>query len=182
MTTIMRVYALFGPVTAQSLCGVVCASAIVACNFPRPADVGGDAGSNADGGVDGGGGGGDGGAADGGGADGGVPRCNQVGYPSLPWPATGPSLQVAAPDVNNDGKPDLIVTHQLSLSVLLGIGDGTFQAKVDYPVGLMPASIAVADLNNDGKLDIVTANASVNTLSVLLGNGDGSFQPKVDIS
>src|SRR5678816_4045157 len=123
----------------QSLCSVVCVSAIVACNFPRPADV---------------------------------------GDPSLPWPATGPSLQVAAADVNNDGKPDLIATHQLSLSILLGIGDGTFQAKVDYPVGLMPASIAVADLNNDGKLDIVTANASVNTLSVLLGNGDGSFQPK----
>src|SRR4051794_296836 len=104
------------------LCWVMCLVRLAGCGFPRPADVGGDvpgdAGHDAD--------------------AGGVPHCDRIGYPSLPWPATGPSGSVAVADVNNDGKLDLIVTHQSSLSVLLGNGDGTYRSKVDYPLELIP--------------------------------------------
>ena len=44
------------------------------------------------------------------------------------------------------------------MSVLLGNGDGTFQAPVTYAVGYGPASLAVADLNGDGKLDLAVAD------------------------
>jgi WD40 repeat protein/serine/threonine protein kinase len=40
------------------------------------------------------------------------------------------STSVAFSDVNRDGKPDLIVTGQDGVSVLIGNGDGTFQAPL----------------------------------------------------
>jgi Big-like domain-containing protein/VCBS repeat protein len=98
------------------------------------------------------------------------------------------SLAVA--DVNGDGKPDLIVASgtqnswnsgQAAVGVLLGNGDGTFQAAVDYASGNSYAwSLAVGDLNGDGKLDIAVANYG--DVGVLLGNGDGTFQPAVSYS
>jgi hypothetical protein len=102
---------------------------------------------------------------------------------------------VAVADVNGDGKPDLLVASRCAdsncdtngvVGVLLGNGDGTFQAAVTYSSGGWYAlSVAVADVNGDGKPDLVVANhcASNNcpngAVSVLLGNGDGTFQTAV---
>ena len=88
---------------------------------------------------------------------------------------------VAVADVNGDGKPDLIVANANfggpgSVSVLLGTGDGFFQAPSTFSTGAAPVSVAVADVNGDGVPDIITANFIDNSVSVLLGNGDGSFQ------
>jgi VCBS repeat protein/FG-GAP repeat protein len=85
---------------------------------------------------------------------------------------------VAVADFNGDGKLDLAVANNGSnnISVLLGNGDGTFQAAVDYGVGQAPGGMAVGDFNGDGKPDLVVANPTINSVSVLLGNGDGTFQ------
>src|SRR6266567_2899200 len=85
---------------------------------------------------------------------------------------------IAEGDFNGDGKLDLAVTDYSNnnVSVLLGNGDGTFQAPRTFPVGIHPAQVAVGDFNGDGKPDLVVANFDDNTLSVLLGNGDGTFQ------
>ena len=97
------------------------------------------------------------------------------------------AVSVAVADVNGDGKPDLIVTNyfscnicsESSVAVLLGNGDGTFQAAVTYDTGGPGAwSVAVADVNGDGKPDLIVANEG-GTVGVLLGNGDGTFQPAV---
>src|SRR5205807_10403528 len=66
-----------------------------------------------------------------------------------------------------------------TVSILLGRGDGTFQAARSYPVAYA-ASVAVGDFNGDGKLDLAVANYGtppdyVGTVSVLLGKGDGTF-------
>lgn len=45
-----------------------------------------------------------------------------------------------------------------TISVLLGMGDGTFAAKVDYPTGGQPLSLAVGDLNGDGRMDLAITN------------------------
>jgi VCBS repeat-containing protein len=97
-------------------------------------------------------------------------------------------------DFNGDGVSDIAtagVTGDLSagsMGVLLGNGDGTFQAGRPYSTGTVFAglsqityALASGDFNADGKLDIVTVGAagsggaSTESVSMLLGNGDGSF-------
>jgi hypothetical protein len=94
---------------------------------------------------------------------------------------------VAVADVNGDHEPDVLVSNQRicdncrgSLGVLLGRGDGSFQAAQIYDTGLFaPAFIATADFNGDHAPDIVlTQNiGGGGELAVLLNRGDGTFQP-----
>jgi hypothetical protein len=89
----------------------------------------------------------------------------------VPW-------SVAVGDFNGDGVQDLVVandgTYPLyqdsSVSVLLGNGDGTFQAAQNFDVGLAPRSVAVADFNGDGLPDLAVANVASNDVSVLINN------------
>ncbi len=88
---------------------------------------------------------------------------------------------VAAADFNGDGKVDLAVaTGNNSVSVLLGVGDGTFPTHVEYPVPGHPSSIVTGDFNGDGKADIATVDPYQSEISILLGNGDGTFQGHVE--
>jgi hypothetical protein len=105
------------------------------------------------------------------------------------------AYSLAVADLNGDGKPDIAVTNTCIFSlcgtvgVLLGNGDGTFQAAVsDGPGGLQPRSVVIADVNTDGKPDLVVANecasytCTAGTVGVLVGNGNGTFQPAVAYS
>jgi hypothetical protein len=86
---------------------------------------------------------------------------------------------VAVADLDGDTVPDLVTANANSddVSVLLGNGDGTFQAAVSFAsgFGLGPVSITVADLDGDSLPDLVVANFFSDDMTVLLGNGDGSF-------
>ncbi len=86
---------------------------------------------------------------------------------------------VAVADFNGDGFADLAVTvaSQNSVSILLGNGDGSFQAPLGFAVGRNPVAVAVADVNGDGMNDLAVVNHTGNSVSVLVGNGDGTFQP-----
>jgi hypothetical protein len=121
--------------------------------------------------------------------------------PAVLYDSGGPDasgFSIATADVNGDGKLDLVVAVADFLpqgavgvvSVLLGNGDGTFQAATTYDSGgAFAISVAVADLNGDGKPDVVVANCAPPTynycwngssgVGVLLGNGDGTFAPVV---
>jgi hypothetical protein len=124
--------------------------------------------------------------------------------------ATGPNpWSVAVGDFNGDGKLDIVTANRgystgtlNTLSVLLGNGDGTFQAPLtvtlpgEFPPGYTGATplmqqvyaVAVGDMNHDGKLDLVVAadtafgsgnitGVHVGYVDVLLGRGDGTFAP-----
>jgi uncharacterized repeat protein (TIGR01451 family) len=94
---------------------------------------------------------------------------------------------VAVADFNGDGKLDIAVLNSGSnnVSILLGNGDGTFQAAKNYDVGNSLSSIAVGDFNGDGKPDLAVflpgnaTNSIPGEVRVLLGNGDGTFQAPV---
>lgn len=90
---------------------------------------------------------------------------------------TGGQYQVAA-DFNNDGKQDLALAG-LDIEILLGLGDGTFQANGKYPLAVgftgTPMTIIKGDFNNDGNIDVAVTTNAPNQIGVLLGNGDGTF-------
>ena len=80
--------------------------------------------------------------------------------------------------VNADTFLDIVTANDNSrnVTVLLGVGDGTFGSRAEYPTG-EPIGVALGDVNGDGALDIVTADDFPDAVTVLLNLnlGDGTF-------
>src|SRR5437762_7614906 len=99
-----------------------------------------------------------------------------VSYPALPG-----SEVVTQGDFNHDNKLDLVSASATAkaVSVLLGNGDGTFQAARNSGTGgdSLPRSVAVGDFNRDGKADVAVAFLAPPTVNIMIGNGDGSLRP-----
>jgi hypothetical protein len=89
----------------------------------------------------------------------------------------GPSLNLLTADFNNDSNPDLAVTNDSQVVVLLGNGAGGFDPAVKYDAGHLPRGMAVGDLDNDGRKDLVVAN--LENISVLLNDGSGGFKAPI---
>lgn len=85
----------------------------------------------------------------------------------------------AATYSNGNSIPDLVVANQNDNTVSMFIcnGNGTFQARTDYPTGASPVYVATGDFNGDSTLDVVTANFKDNTVSVLLGQTGANGNP-----
>ena len=80
-------------------------------------------------------------------------------------------------DLNGDGHIDLVTANTASttVSVLLGIGDGTFQPAQNYTVGATPRGLALFDVDGDGDTDIVAGALGGNLITVLRNDGTGQF-------
>jgi len=101
---------------------------------------------------------------------------------------------VATGDFNGDGKPDLVVTNQVSVTVSVlfnttapGASTPTFTAKTDYGTASNPVFVTTGDFNGDGKLDFVISNQGAASISVFLnnttsGSSTPSFSPKIDFT
>jgi hypothetical protein len=97
---------------------------------------------------------------------------------------------VATADLNGDGFQDLAVANFTdgTVSIFLGVGDGTFNLPSTVAVGAGPSFIVTGNfhqtLTNDPatNVDMIVANENANTLSVLLGNGDGTFQTPLTVA
>ena len=114
---------------------------------------------------------------------------------------------IAVGDVTGDGTPDLVTVSRGSgytsdpadtsgtVSVLPGVGDGTFQSVITattdttvYPDNerTSPTFVAIGDFNGDGRGDLAVANHYNNihggpgdTISILLNTGGGTFSAPV---
>jgi hypothetical protein len=109
-----------------------------------------------------------------------------AGTPALSWtntqnPATQPQpLSIVVGDFNGDGIPDLAIGTTGSttgyLSILLGNGNGTFQAAKNFTGLPNNQAMVAAPFVNGGPLDILTVddNASgTNNAALFVGNGAG---------
>ncbi len=96
-------------------------------------------------------------------------------------------ISVKVADLDRDSLLDLVVANEGrsfdrgGVSVMIGNGDGTFEAAQRFVAGQSPRSVAVADVTGDDLLDLVVANGGeffmgTGDISVILGNGDGTFE------
>jgi len=105
------------------------------------------------------------------------------------FPFVPQNIALATGDFRNNGLTDLAVVSSNfyygdTLDVLLGNGDGTFQAPqgptaISLGSGVYPIGIVAGHFTNNGILDLATADSSgggTDDYSVYLGNGDGTFQ------
>jgi hypothetical protein len=104
--------------------------------------------------------------------------------PPVNYPAGLAPHNWVAGDFNGNGKVDLAVLDGDTVKVLLGNGDGTFQAARTSPAGFYysPQSMVAGDFNGDGRLDVVVILGDLppdgrGGIHLLPGNGDGTFGP-----
>ncbi|HEX4264742.1 MAG TPA: FG-GAP-like repeat-containing protein [Verrucomicrobiae bacterium] len=121
--------------------------------------------------------------------------------PSVTFGTGNGPLRVYIADLNNDGKPDLIVASAYAgfVSIFQNISTngsltaGSFAPRVDLVTdlgtgGADPYTLTTADLDGDGKLDIVACNADQNLVCIFRNIGapgatitTNSFAPHIDL-
>ena len=86
------------------------------------------------------------------------------------YPAGNGARWIATADFNLDGRLDLAVANYdaATVSVFVGVGNGSFQSQLTFPCNAQPRALAIADFNTDGKPDIVTANENGDFVTLLL--------------
>ncbi|HEY6801032.1 MAG TPA: VCBS repeat-containing protein, partial [Agromyces sp.] len=113
--------------------------------------------------------------------------------PAFTTPTTSLVGFLATGDFNGDGDLDLLVSNigempgpalPGSIDLLLGNGDGTFQAPAEVlSADASSGEIVAADFDGDGRLDFAYASSrpgtGTNGVVVVLGSGDGTFAAPV---
>ncbi|HEY0160005.1 MAG TPA: FG-GAP-like repeat-containing protein [Thermoanaerobaculia bacterium] len=110
------------------------------------------------------------------------------GFPSEVQAGLKLIFDLESGDFNGDGFTDLVTstgwpatgTATPAVLVLLGNGDGTFDAPLVHSMRQVPLHFSIADFNHDGKLDVATAKSS--SFGLLLGKGDGTFELKTSVT
>ena len=119
-----------------------------------------------------------------------VPYPNQDGGPPTPLtifygngdgtfqnavqlPISHAYTELVIADVNQDGKPDLVMSDGAGIAVIENLGNRVFGNEEHYVAGQQISGLNVVDVNGDGYPDIVAANANGTTVAVLLNQPTG---------
>ncbi|MEO6851809.1 MAG: FG-GAP-like repeat-containing protein, partial [Mucilaginibacter sp.] len=113
--------------------------------------------------------------------------------PKIDLPAGLYPRELTTADIDNDGKPDIIVANQAGISISVfrntsANGNISFAPKFDLAAqaGSSPESVAVGDFNSDGKLDIAVANNNSPGFVSIFENSSVpaalAFQPRQDFA
>ncbi|CAF1358120.1 unnamed protein product [Adineta steineri] len=91
---------------------------------------------------------------------------DQVEYPSNIYPKS-----IAAADVNNDNKTDIVVVVNYGSNdrvIYFNAGNTTFTNQSSFETGPLPLTVTIADVNNDNKSNIIVINVGSNDIGVYL--------------
>lgn len=95
-------------------------------------------------------------------------------------PAGENPVQLAAGDLDEDGRTDLAVANHETdyVTLLFGTADGfrlTDRSRLRVDVSPHPHAVAAADVDDDGHLDLLVDDRSAEALRIFRGRGDGTF-------
>ena len=97
-------------------------------------------------------------------------------------------VAVALIDADGDKNLDIVALNRndKTISILLGLGGGSFQQQFTLPLAESPISFATGDFNHDGKTDLAvlgdcgsTKCSQPGTVEILYGTGDGGFRSAI---
>jgi predicted outer membrane repeat protein len=105
--------------------------------------------------------------------------------PSTEYDVGTNPLSITSGLINNDEFLDLAVANIGSdnVSILLGVGDGTFESATNFNSGDEVTSVATGLFDDDAFLDLAVTNSHpIHKVLISLGNGDGTFAAGADYS
>jgi hypothetical protein len=93
------------------------------------------------------------------------------------WPTEAIPTALAVADFDRDGRADLAILSDFSLSVQILTqlrADGA--ERRSYSVGQTPCGLASLDANGDGRADVAVANRDTQGLGLAFGDGAGGLE------
>jgi hypothetical protein len=101
--------------------------------------------------------------------------------PSVVYPAGGNPGSLAAGDIDGDGDLDAIVVNSSlndnTISVFIGLGDGTFLPGYELATLVGPTDLAIADFDNDGDRDVIVTHGVATAVLLFVNDGSGGLAP-----